>query len=63
MRCAECAEGKRFSAESVYCLQYGMIIRDSHECTLPGQKEKTADVGASAGVPSETDERRSTNEL
>ena len=32
MKCRNCPEGRRFTAESVYCIRYGMIIREDHEC-------------------------------
>jgi hypothetical protein len=39
MRCRECAEGRRFAAGSVYCIRYGMIIREEHICRFMGGKE------------------------
>ena len=48
MKCKECAEARRFSTEAVFCVQYGMILSNEHECTLPGAKEKPADVAAQA---------------
>ena len=36
MKCRECAEGRRFSEGGVWCVQYGMIIREDHECTREG---------------------------
>ena len=40
MRCEICEHARRFSADGIYCVQYGMIIRDGHECTLPGAIKK-----------------------
>ena len=40
MRCEICEHAKVFSADGIYCVQYGMIIRNGHECTLPGAKKK-----------------------
>lgn len=40
MRCRECVHARRFSAEGIYCVQYGMIIREGHECSLPGAMKK-----------------------
>ena len=40
MKCKECAEARRFSTEAVFCVQYGMILSNEHECTLPGAMEK-----------------------
>ena len=36
MKCRECAEGRRYAEGSVWCVQYGMIIREDHECTREG---------------------------
>lgn len=36
MKCKDCAEGRRFAPGSTYCILYGMIVSDEHECTLPG---------------------------
>lgn len=47
MKCKECAEGKRHSAGSVYCLQYGIILNAEHECGREGarirERERDAD--------------------
>ena len=56
MRCRDCAHARRFSADGIFCVEYGMIIREGHECTLPGAKEKPADGGTSADQPG-ADER------
>lgn len=40
MKCTECAEGKRITSEKILCIQYGMIIRDNHECSRPGARKK-----------------------
>ena len=40
MRCEICEHARRFSGDGIFCVQYGMIIRDGHECTLPGAREK-----------------------
>ena len=40
MKCRDCAEARRFSTEAVFCVQYGMILSNSHECTLPAAREK-----------------------
>lgn len=36
MTCGKCPEGRRFAAGSVFCLLYGMIIRETHKCTRDG---------------------------
>ena len=38
MKCRECAEGKKHSAASVFCIQYGIVMRSDHECTLEGAR-------------------------
>lgn len=48
MICKDCANARRYSTEAVFCVQYGMILSNRHECGLPGAKEKAADDGASA---------------
>ena len=40
MKCRACEHARRFSAEAFFCVQYGMIIRDTHKCSLPGAREK-----------------------
>lgn len=55
MKCTECAEARRFSDGAVYCVQYGMIIREKHECSLPGAHEKTADVEPVSGTAQEAE--------
>ena len=53
MRCAECAEARRFNQTGIYCAWYGIIMSETHECSLPGAKRKAADGGTSATGPSE----------
>ena len=36
MTCGKCPEGRRFAIGSVYCLLYGIIIREEHECKRIG---------------------------
>ena len=36
MICKDCPEGRRFAEGSVYCILYGMIIRETHICTRDG---------------------------
>lgn len=36
MTCGKCPEGRRYAEGSTYCVLYGMIIRDEHECTREG---------------------------
>lgn len=39
MICRDCPAGRRFTAGCVMCIQYGMIIRENHECEREGWKE------------------------
>ena len=47
MKCRECAEGKRHSRTSVFCIQYGIVVRAEHECDREGarirERERAAD--------------------
>lgn len=43
MRCRGCAEARRFSAGSIYCIQYGMILPEEHECRLKGGRPRERD--------------------
>ena len=47
MTCGRCPEGRRFAVGSTYCVLYGIIISDKHECTLEGGKrhDRAADHG------------------
>ena len=38
MICKLCPEGRRFAGGSVYCLLYGIVIREDHECCREGGK-------------------------
>ncbi len=39
MTCGKCPAGRRYGAGGIWCRQYGMIIREEHECTREGWKE------------------------
>ena len=43
MKCKQCGQGKRFADGSVYCIHYGMIIREDHECGREGAKLRGRD--------------------
>ena len=43
MICKRCPEGRKYAEGSVICRFYGMIIRDSHECTLERGKKHERD--------------------
>ena len=43
MKCKNCPEGRRFAEGSTYCVLYGMIIRDEHECIREGGRRHDRD--------------------
>jgi len=46
MICRECKHGRRITRREqacVYCLLYGMIIRENHECTRKGAALRDGD--------------------
>ena len=38
MRCGDCPAAKRIGSRRIECVQYGMILLESHECTREGWK-------------------------
>lgn len=40
MKCSECAEGRRFTGDSWFCVAYGMIIREKDKCTRKGARKR-----------------------
>ena len=55
MKCKECPEGRRFATGSTYCILYGIIISDTHECELEGGRrhDRAADHGEVIGEETE----------
>ena len=49
MICGRCPEGRRFATGSTYCVLYGIIISDTHKCTLEGGKRHDSDGAADHG--------------
>lgn len=43
MKCRECAEGKKHSAASVFCIQYGIVVSAEHECDREGARIRERD--------------------
>ena len=43
MTCKECRKAKPFAAGSMYCLLYGIIIREDHEGNLKGCEDDDGD--------------------
>ena len=43
MTCKECRKAKRYAPGSMYCLLYGIIIREDHEGNLKGCEEDDGD--------------------
>ena len=48
MTCGRCPEGRRFADGGVWCVMYGMILRENHECRLEGGKRHEQDAGGGA---------------
>ena len=40
MKCRECANGRRFAENGIWCVMYGMILSEKHECTLEGGRPR-----------------------
>ena len=38
MMCKDCPAGKRVTAERIMCIQYGMLLLETHECDREGWK-------------------------
>ena len=55
MKCKRCPEGRRFAEDGIYCVMYGMILREEHECRLEGGKRHDEDAGGGAGGGGETE--------
>jgi hypothetical protein len=49
MKCRECPDGKRFASGSVYCITYGMIIREEYRC-LAERRKRHESVGGTADL-------------
>lgn len=43
MRCMDCPAGKRITAERIMCIEYGMVLLETHECEREGWKEYEQD--------------------
>ena len=43
MKCKECRKAKRYAPGSMYCLLYGIIIREDHEGNLKGCEDDDGD--------------------
>ena len=55
MKCKECSEGRKFARGSVYCILYGIIIREDHECKLEGGKRHDGTDGDGEGIRESTE--------
>ena len=58
MKCRDCVQARRYSAGAIRCIEYGMILRDDHECTKKGAEQREDQHGegddeAEAGHPGE----------
>ena len=43
MKCRNCPEGRHHMSGSVYCVLYGIIIDEKHECTREGGRRHDGD--------------------
>ena len=44
MKCGRCPEARRFAEGSMFCMPYGMIIREEHICRFErGKRHDAAD--------------------
>ena len=55
MRCRECAEARQYMRGSVWCVQYGIILREDHECTREGGKRRDGAEGDGEEFREETE--------
>lgn len=51
MKCRDCAEGRRFTKDSYFCVMYGMIVREKDKCTRKGARQRERDEGDGGAVP------------
>ena len=40
MKCRECVNARRYRADAVKCIVYGMVINENHECERKGRKRR-----------------------
>ena len=40
MLCKECDHARRFNGSGIYCVFYGMILREDHRCTREGARKR-----------------------
>lgn len=45
MKCRECAEARRFADGAVFCVMYGLIINENHDCNRKGGRLRERDDG------------------
>ena len=49
MRCGACPEGRRFNQTGIYCVWYGIIMSEKHECGLERGRQHDRDEDHSEG--------------
>lgn len=55
MICKNCPEGRRYAAGSIYCILYGIYIRENHECIREGGKRHDGDADNGRGSQDRTE--------
>lgn len=55
MTCRECPKGRRMANRAVWCIPFGMFIREDHECTREGWKIDVGDTGDGEGLREEAE--------
>lgn len=57
--CKKCRESRRYAPGAVYCVKYGMIVRETHSC---GAREDKGGINAGAEPQAETKKRSGNHE-
>ena len=55
MICKACPAGRRYMSGSIYCMEYGMILNEDHECNREGWRDFERDERKRGTVPDETE--------
>lgn len=54
MKCGNCPEGRRFNETGIFCVWYGIILNEKHECGLERGRELDRAEDHNAGQRKET---------
>ena len=58
MKCKECAEARKHMAGSRYCVHYGIVIREDHECLRDCGRPRTEETEDDWEAIDKLEERR-----